>query len=104
MLETQRKNEESGRAWLGLSLAQYGARDYTAALASAQKARGVADVMESQDLRWRSNVRAGDALRKLTRLDEAKRSYQDAITGIDRIAPAPATTNRAGRPARGRAH
>jgi len=97
MFEAQRKNEESGRAWLGLSLAQYGARDYTAALASAQKARGVADVMESQDLRWRSNVRAGDALRKLTRLDEAKRSYQDAITGIDRIAAdAPTTTEARG--------
>src|SRR4029079_17495116 len=67
------------------------------ALASAQTARGVADVMESQDLRWRSNVRAGDALRKLTRLDEAKRSYQDAITGIDRIAAdAPTTTEARG--------
>jgi tetratricopeptide (TPR) repeat protein len=92
MFESLRLNEDSGRAWLGLSLAHWGAKDYGASLETAQKVRGIADAIDSQDLRWRSGVRAGEALRKLSRLDEAKRSFQDAIAAIDRIAADAPTT------------
>jgi len=92
MFESQRQAGESGRAWLGLSLAQSGAKDYAAALESAEKVRGIARAIESPDLLWRADVRAGEALRKLARFDQARRSFQDAIDSIDRIAADAPTT------------
>ena len=86
LFEAQKLNEESGRAWLGLSLAQTGLKDYPAALASAVKVRGIAEVMKSEDLVWRGAVRAGEALRKLKRIDEARAAFQEAIAAIDPLA------------------
>jgi tetratricopeptide (TPR) repeat protein len=86
LFEAQRNNEGSGRAWLGLSLAQSGGGDHTSALESAQKVRVIADGIKSEDLAWRANVRIGEALRKLSRLEDARRSFQDAIVIIDRLA------------------
>lgn len=97
MFEAEKLNEESGRAWLGLSLAQSGAREYAAALESAQKVRGIAEAVKSQDLAWRGAVRAGEALRKLTRVDEAREAFQRAIAAIDRLAAeAPINPDRRG--------
>lgn len=92
MFEAEKQNEESGRAWLGLSLAQSGAKDDTAALESAQKVRGIAEVVKSDDLAWRGAVRAGEALRKLTQVDAAREAFQQAVSAIDRLA-ADAPTN-----------
>lgn len=86
MFEANKLNEESARAWLGLSLAQSGAREYPAALQSAQKVRGIADVVKSEDLAWRGAVRAGEALRKLARVDDAREAFQQAVIAIDRLA------------------
>ena len=86
LFEAQKLNEESGRAWLGLSLAQTGLKDYPAALASAVKVRGIAQVMKSEDLAWRGAVRAGEALRKLKRIDEARAAFQEAIATINPLA------------------
>lgn len=86
MFEAEKLNEESGRAWLGLSLAQSGAKEYPAALDSAQKVRGIAEVVKSEDLAWRGAVRAGEALRKLAREDAAREAFQQAVTAIDRLA------------------
>ena len=97
MFEAEKLNEESGRAWLGLSLAQSGAREYPAALESAQKVRGIAEVVKSKDLEWRGAVRTGEALRKLTRADEARAAFQQAIATIDRLAAdAPINPNHRG--------
>src|SRR5438445_44214 len=76
----------TGRAWLGLSRAQSGADDAAAALESARMVKTIADRVKSEDLVWRGLVRTGEALRKLTRLDEARRAFQDAIAVIDRLA------------------
>jgi tetratricopeptide (TPR) repeat protein len=92
LLEEQKHNEDSGRAWLGLSMAQSGAADYPAALESAQRVRTIAALVKSEDLAWRADVRVGEVLRKLSRIDEARRSFADAITAIDRLA-ADAPTN-----------
>ena len=86
MFEAQKQNEESARAWLGLSLAQSGAKEHAAALESAQKVRIIADVMNSEDLEWRGAVRAGEAFRKLDRIDDAHQAFQLAIAAIDRLA------------------
>jgi tetratricopeptide (TPR) repeat protein len=86
MFEAQKLNEESARAWLGLSLAQSGAKEYVAALESAQKVRIIADVMKNEDLKWRGAVRAGEASRKLDRIDDARQAFQLAITTIDLLA------------------
>ena len=86
MFEEQKQNEEAGRAWLGLSIAQSGLGEQSAALESAQKVRVIADVMKSEDLAWRARVRAGDVLRKLSRPDEARQSFQEAIVALDRLA------------------
>ena len=92
IFEAEKENESAGRAWLGLSLAQSGAADYPAALESAQKVRAIAALVKSEDLAWRADVRVGEVLRKLSRIDEARRSFQNAITAIDRLA-ADAPTN-----------
>jgi tetratricopeptide (TPR) repeat protein len=86
MFEEQRSNLNAGRAWLGLSIAQSGAGDHAAALESAQKVRGIATEQKSDDLSWRADVRLGEAFRKLSNVDEARRSFQDAVTTIDRLA------------------
>jgi tetratricopeptide (TPR) repeat protein len=86
LFEGQKNNEGSGRAWLGLSLAQSGGGDHTSALESAQKVRVIADGIKSEDLAWRADVRIGEALRKLSRPEDARRSFQDAIVTIDRVA------------------
>jgi tetratricopeptide (TPR) repeat protein len=92
LFEAERDNESSGRAWLGLSLAQSGAQDHPAALESAEKVRAIAAIVKSEDLSWRADVRVGEVLRKLSRIDEARQSFQTAITAIDRLA-ADAPTN-----------
>lgn len=86
MFEAEKLNEESARAWLGLSLAQSGAKEHVAALESAQKVRIIADVMKNEDLGWRGAVRAGEAFRKLDRIDDARQAFQLAITAIDLLA------------------
>jgi tetratricopeptide (TPR) repeat protein len=85
MLEQQKENEDAARAWLGLSMAQSGKDDRDAALESAQKVVAIAAVMNNPELAWRGGVRSGEALRKLERLDDAKRAFADAIAAIDRI-------------------
>jgi tetratricopeptide (TPR) repeat protein len=92
LFEAERQADASARAWLGLSLAQSGASEHAAALESAQKVRGIAAAVESEDLAWRSAVRAGEALRKLSRPDDARRSFDEAIAVIDRIAASLPTT------------
>ena len=92
LFEGEHENESAGRAWLGLSLAQSGAADDPAALESAEKVRTIAAGVSSEDLAWRAHVRVGEVLHKLSRGDEALRSFQDAITIIDRLA-ADAPTN-----------
>jgi len=92
LFEAEKENEGAGRAWLGLSIAQSGALDYPAALESAQKVRTIAALVKSEDLAWRADVRVGEVLRKLTKVDEARQSFQNAITAIDRLA-ADAPTN-----------
>ena len=92
MFEAQNANESAGRAWLGLSIAQSGAVDHSAALESAQKVRGIAALVTSEELAWRADVRAGEVLRKLARNDDALRSFQAAITAVERLA-AEAPTN-----------
>lgn len=92
MFEEQKVDDGAARAWLGLSLAQSGAAEHSAALESAQKVRAVAVRLKSEDLAWRADVRAGEILRKLSRVDEARRSFQGAITTIERLA-ADAPTN-----------
>jgi tetratricopeptide (TPR) repeat protein len=84
--ELEGKDEDRARATLGLSLAQSGAGDNTAALASARKVLVVADALKNPDLSWRGNVRAGEALTKLDKLDAARASFESAITVIDRLA------------------
>src|SRR5436190_131864 len=86
IFEAEKENESSGRAWLGLSIAQSGAKDYPAALESAQKVKTIAALVKSRDLAWRADVRLGEVLRKLAKTDEARQSFQDAITAIDRLA------------------
>lgn len=86
LFDAQGKDEDAARAWLGLSLAQSGALDHTAALESARKVAATAEKVHSHDLVWRSGVRAGDALRKLQRLDEARAEFQRAIAAIDALA------------------
>src|SRR5260221_39323 len=90
LFEGEHENESAGRAWLGLSLAQSGAADDPAALESAEKVRTIAAGVSSEDLAWRAHVRVGEVLHKLSRGDEALRSFQDAITIIDRLAAGPA--------------
>jgi tetratricopeptide (TPR) repeat protein len=92
IFEAERENESAGRAWLGLSLAQTGAADHPAALESAEKVRGIAAIVKSEDLAWRAEVRVGEALRKLSRGPEAIAAFQTAITAIERLA-ADAPTN-----------
>src|SRR5262249_49351641 len=65
--ELEGKDDARARAFLGLSLAQTGAGDDTAALESARKVLTVAEALKSQDLSWRGNVRAGEALTKLAK-------------------------------------
>lgn len=92
MFEGEKENESAGRAWLGLSIAQSGALDYPAALESALKVRTIAALVMSEDLAWRADVRVGEVLRKLSRIDDARQSFQNAITAIDQLA-AEAPTN-----------
>ena len=42
--------------------------------------------VKSDDLSWRADVRLGEAFRKLSKPDEARQSFQDAVTTIDRLA------------------
>ena len=86
MFDAQKLEEDGARAWLGLSMAESGAGDHAAALASARKVGATAERIHSQDLTWRSAVRAGEALRKLSRPDEARREFERGITAIDRLA------------------
>lgn len=86
MFDTNKREEDAGRAWLGLSMAQSGAGDNDAALASAVKVRAIATSVSSVDLAWRAAVRAGEALRKLKRLDEARQEFRRGIEAIDTIA------------------
>ncbi|HVP71700.1 MAG TPA: tetratricopeptide repeat protein, partial [Gemmatimonadaceae bacterium] len=80
------KDEDRGRAFLGLSLAQSGVGDNTAALESARKVLTLADALKNQDLSWRGSVRAGEALTGLAKLDEARASFESAIAVIERLA------------------
>ena len=84
IFEAERENESAGRAWLGLSIAQSGALDHPAALESAQKVRTIAGLVKSEDLAWRADVRVGEVLRKLSRIDEARQSFQTRLPPIDR--------------------
>jgi tetratricopeptide (TPR) repeat protein/CHAT domain-containing protein len=86
MFDDQNDNEGSARAWLGLSLAQSGTTDHAAALESAQHVKTIAERIKSADLSWRANVRVGEALRKLARLEDARKSFEDAIVTIDHLA------------------
>lgn len=90
MFEGNKRDEDAARAWLGLSLAQSGAADNTAALASAVKVRDIATAVGSADLTWRAAVRAGEALRKLKRLEDARQEFLRGIQSIDTIAVAAA--------------
>jgi tetratricopeptide (TPR) repeat protein len=92
MFDEQKRQEDAARAWLGLSIAQSGATDYAAALESAGRVRATADAIANDDLAWRGAVRAGEALRKLQRVDEAREAFTRAIATIDRLA-ADAPTN-----------
>src|SRR5262249_20572558 len=94
----QKSNEDGvARAWLGLSLAQSGAADEKAALESAGKVSAIAERIKSQDLAWRGAARAGEALRNLGRLDEARQAFERAIASIDRLAAdAPVSTEARG--------
>jgi tetratricopeptide (TPR) repeat protein len=83
----QKTNEDGvARAWLGLSLAQSGGGDDKAALESAAKVAAIADRTKSEDLAWRAAERTGEVLRKLDRLDEARRAFERATAAIDRLA------------------
>lgn len=86
------RKEDAGRAWLGLSLAHYAAGDYTSALDDAAHVSGIAADIHNEDLTWRADVRAGDALRRLDRLDEAAGKYDEAIGSIHKIVPLAATS------------
>ncbi|HET7695765.1 MAG TPA: tetratricopeptide repeat protein [Vicinamibacterales bacterium] len=86
MFDEQKLDEDGARAWLGLSMAESGAGDHTAALASARTVGATAEKIRSEDLTWRAAVRSGEALRKLSRLDEARREFQRGIATIDRLA------------------
>ena len=88
MFEASRNNGDSGRAWLGLSMAQSGKGEHEAALASALTVRTIAATVDSADLAWRASVRAGEALRSLQRLDEAQQEFRRAIAAIDTLAAA----------------
>jgi tetratricopeptide (TPR) repeat protein len=82
----QNNNDGVARAWLGLSMAQSGGGDHAAAVESAGKVAGIADRIKSDDLAWRAAVRAGEALRKLDKLDEARQAFERATAAIDRLA------------------
>ena len=82
----QKLEEDGARAWLGLSMAESGAGDHPAALASARKVGATAEKIRSEDLAWRAAVRSGEALRKLGRPAEARREFERAVASIDRIA------------------
>ena len=86
LFDEQKNEEEGARAWLGLSLAQSGATDHAAALESARKVGATAAKVRNEDLAWRAAVRAGEALRKLGRLDAARAEFARAIVAIDRLA------------------
>lgn len=97
LFERQRNNDASARAWLGLSLAQSGASDDAAALESAGKVTSIGDLLKSDDLAWRGAVRTGEALRKLNRLDEARKAFERATAAIERIvSDAPVNTEARG--------
>ncbi len=84
--ELEGHDEDRARAWLGLSLAQSGAGDNTAGLESARRVVSTADALKNQELAWRGGVRAGEALTRLARLDEARAAFQSAIDIVNRIA------------------
>jgi tetratricopeptide (TPR) repeat protein len=86
LFEQQSNNDGIARAWLGLSMAQSGAGNHAAALESAGKVTTIADRLKSDDLAWRGAERAGDALRKLDKLDEARQAFERATAAIDRLA------------------
>jgi tetratricopeptide (TPR) repeat protein len=86
LFEEQNNHDGIARAWLGLSMAQSGAGDHAAALESAGKVTTIADRLKSDDLAWRAAERAGEALRKLDRLDDARQASERAIAAIDRLA------------------
>jgi len=90
MFDANKREEDAGRAWLGLSMAQSSSGDNEAALVSAVKVRAIATAVGSADLSWRAAVRAGEALRKLKRLAEARQEFGRAIQAIDTIAIAAA--------------
>ena len=90
MFDRNKREEDAGRAWLGLSMAQSGAGDNTAALASAVKVKAIATSVSSAELTWRAAVRAGEALRKLKKLDDARLEFLRGIEAIDTIAVAAA--------------
>jgi tetratricopeptide (TPR) repeat protein len=81
-------NNEDGvaRASLGLSRAQSGDGNDTGALESAARVTAIADRIKSDDLLWRGAERAGEALRKLGKLDEARQAFTRAIDAIGRLA------------------
>jgi tetratricopeptide (TPR) repeat protein len=92
LLDEQKLEEESARAWLGLSMAQSGAGELPAALESAQHvARAAAAPKSPRDLKWRAAVRIGEVQRQLNHLDEAKQSFDDALSAIAPIVEAVAT-------------
>jgi tetratricopeptide (TPR) repeat protein len=93
LFQVNHRREDEGRAWLGLSLAHYGAADYASALDDAAHVSAIAVEIRSADLTWRAGVRAGDALRRLDRLDEAEREYSGAVGVIETIVPDAATSS-----------
>src|SRR4051812_1689956 len=88
MFDDQKMTEDSARAWLGLSLAQSGTGDFAAALESARTVAVAAAKVGSDDLVWRAAVRAGEALRKLDRLADARAEFDRAIAAIETLAAA----------------
>ena len=92
LFEQQNNNDGVARAWLGLSMAQSGGGDHAAALESAGKVTAIAERLKSDDLTWRGAARAGEALRKLDRLEDARQAFERATTAIERLAAAAPTS------------
>ena len=88
LFEDQKLVEDAARARLGLSLAQSGAGEHMAALVSARRVGADAVTVGSDDLVWRAAVRAGEALRKLDRLADARVEFDRAVAAIDTLAAA----------------
>ena len=88
MFEAAEDNLNAGRAWLGLSIAQSGARRSSPPRSKArEKVRAIA-ALQSRATTCRGAPTSGSARRcaSCRTVDEARRSFQDAVTTIDRLA------------------